>query len=41
MASSADHSTPMARITQPLVRDKGELRAASWDEALELSLIHI
>tara|TARA_B100000953_G_scaffold83833_1_gene68495 strand:- start:164 stop:430 length:267 start_codon:yes stop_codon:yes gene_type:complete len=34
MTSSADHSTPMARITQPLVRDRGELRAASWDEAL-------
>jgi predicted molibdopterin-dependent oxidoreductase YjgC len=23
------------RLTQPLVRDHGELRAASWDEALD------
>jgi len=23
------------RLTTPLVRDGGELRAASWDEALE------
>jgi formate dehydrogenase major subunit len=22
-------------LTQPLVRDRGELRAASWDEALD------
>ncbi len=26
---------PMQRLTQPLVRDAGVLRAASWDEALE------
>ncbi len=26
---------PMARITQPLVRDSGVLRPASWDEALD------
>ena len=26
---------PMARLTQPLVRDGGELRAASWEEALD------
>jgi predicted molibdopterin-dependent oxidoreductase YjgC len=24
-----------ARLTRPLVRDKGELREASWDEALD------
>ena len=24
-----------ARLTQPLVRDGGQLRAASWDEALD------
>ena len=26
---------PMARLTQPLVRDGGELRPASWEEALD------
>jgi formate dehydrogenase major subunit len=26
---------PMARITQPLVRDNGVLRPASWEEALD------
>ena len=25
----------LTRLTQPLVRDRGELRAASWDEALD------
>ena len=25
----------LTRLTQPLVRDHGELRAASWDEALD------
>jgi formate dehydrogenase major subunit len=25
----------LKRLTQPLVRDQGELRAASWDEALD------
>ena len=25
----------MQRITQPLVRDDGELRPATWDEALD------
>ncbi len=24
-----------ARLTEPLVRDNGDLRAASWDEALD------
>jgi formate dehydrogenase major subunit len=26
---------PQQRLTQPLVRDDGELRPASWDEALD------
>ena len=26
---------PMERLTQPLVRDDGKLRPASWDEALD------
>ena len=25
----------LTRLTQPLVRDRGELRGASWDEALD------
>ena len=31
------HSTPRSytRLTTPLVRDKGALRPASWDEALD------
>jgi predicted molibdopterin-dependent oxidoreductase YjgC len=28
-------SPKLTRLTQPLVRDRGELRAASWDEALD------
>ena len=28
-------SRPYARLTQPLVRDNGELRPATWDEALD------
>jgi predicted molibdopterin-dependent oxidoreductase YjgC len=28
-------STPLPRITQPLVRDNGILRPATWDEALD------
>ena len=28
-------SPGLTRVTQPLVRDRGELRAASWDEALD------
>ena len=28
-------SPKLTRLTQPLVRDQGELRAASWDEALD------
>jgi formate dehydrogenase (hydrogenase) len=26
---------PLARITEPLVRDNGVLRTATWDEALD------
>jgi formate dehydrogenase major subunit len=26
---------PLARLTQPLVRDGGELRPTTWDEALD------
>ena len=29
------HSEPYARITNPLVREGGRLRAASWEEALD------
>ena len=25
----------LARLTEPLVRERGELRAATWDEALD------
>jgi formate dehydrogenase major subunit len=28
-------TTALPRITEPLVRDGGELRPASWDEALD------
>ena len=28
-------SPSLTRLTQPLVRDDGELRPASWDEALD------
>jgi len=28
-------SRPNARLTQPLVRERGELRPATWDEALD------
>ncbi len=28
-------SRPYARLTQPLVRDNGTLRSATWDEALD------
>ena len=34
MARRSD-TQPYRRLTQPLVRDGGQLRAASWDEALE------
>ena len=29
-------STPNGRLTTPLVRERGALRAASWDAALDL-----
>jgi predicted molibdopterin-dependent oxidoreductase YjgC len=28
-------SKPYTRLTEPLVRDEGELRPASWEEALD------
>jgi formate dehydrogenase major subunit len=28
-------SPRLTRLTQPLVRDRGELRVATWDEALD------
>ena len=34
MASAIRKSSPLLRLTQPLVRDSGTLRPASWDEAL-------
>ncbi len=33
--SSRPAFRPRARLTQPLVRDDGALRPASWDEALD------
>jgi formate dehydrogenase (hydrogenase) len=33
--SSRYEFRPNARLTQPLVRDNGHLRSASWDEALD------
>jgi predicted molibdopterin-dependent oxidoreductase YjgC len=30
---------PMPRLTSPLVREHGELRRASWDEALDRAVI--
>src|SRR6478735_6988050 len=35
MRRSADHSNPLDRLTRPLVREHGELRPASWEEALD------
>jgi formate dehydrogenase major subunit len=39
MAETVDRRTAMrsgqSRLTEPLVRDKGILREASWEEALE------
>ena len=29
------HYRPMQRLTQPLVREQGALRPATWDEALD------
>lgn len=30
-------TTPYARLTEPLVRKNGELRPASWDQALDVA----
>ncbi len=38
MTSKTDHPKPLARITKPMVRENGELREASWDEALTRAL---
>ncbi|MFM2070542.1 MAG: hypothetical protein RLZZ623_805 [Actinomycetota bacterium] len=36
MTKSPSHRyEPLARITEPLVRDNGVLRPASWEEALD------
>jgi predicted molibdopterin-dependent oxidoreductase YjgC len=35
MARRRPPATPRPRLTTPLVRDGGELRPASWDEALD------
>jgi formate dehydrogenase major subunit len=32
-------SAPLPRLTQPLVRDGGALREASWDEALDRAAV--
>ena len=34
MNSKTDRPKPLARITKPLVRENGELREATWDEAM-------
>jgi formate dehydrogenase (hydrogenase) len=31
--------TPLTRLTEPLVRDNGELRPATWDEALDRAAV--
>ena len=28
-------STTLTRLTEPMVRERGELRVATWDEALD------
>ncbi len=35
MAITHTPRPPLARITEPLVRDNGVLRPATWDEALD------
>jgi len=35
MTGSRTSSPTYSRLTQPMVRDKGKLRPASWDEALD------
>ncbi len=40
MTTNRQHQhQPMARITQPLVRDGGQLRPATWDEALDRAAV--
>ena len=34
MAVQSEYKSPRKRLTQPLVREGGVLRPASWDEAL-------
>ncbi len=34
MAISMSKASPLLRLTQPLVRENGTLRPASWEEAL-------
>ena len=35
MASTRTPRPPLQRLTEPLVRDNGVLRPATWDEALD------
>ena len=35
MSKDRTAGRPYARLTQPLVRDRGALRPATWDEALD------
>jgi len=35
MATTRRPARPYARLTQPLVRDRGVLRPATWDDALD------
>ncbi len=35
MKSTRTPTAPLTRITEPLVRDNGVLRPATWDEALD------
>jgi len=37
MKNRNNHSRPYVRLTEPLVRDRGVLRPASWDEALDVA----
>ena len=36
---TADRSSGLPRLTTPLVRDGGELREATWDEALDRAAV--
>ena len=37
MKRQKKHSQPLPRLETPLIREKGQLRPASWDEALNLA----